>query len=342
MGSRQLLLLKIFKKDDDDDDKEKDYSPCPQICYLPCSGCKIQEDTLIYPPPSPPLPPPSSPNHTSSILILVSCLLGFSFVIVSYLVIMRYRMSVRNSRRRNSQSLHGDSFMEEFLDENHGPLVAHPIWFIRTAGLNQSVIDSISIIRYKSGDGLVEGGDCSVCLGEFEEDESLRLLPKCSHAFHIHCIDTWLRAHKNCPLCRAPIVVGDENGPRVNLEEANSDNVGNEEENGVESLNNIEEVEGGTSRVLVENGSNVSSPIEERSSENEFPQKNSDFKHERGKRVRVRSDFVDHRVMMVVDEEIEPVRRSMSMDSGTAPLIYHEKRNKFQLKDEGPSHSYGT
>ncbi|GAB2211129.1 hypothetical protein Droror1_Dr00016421 [Drosera rotundifolia] len=46
----------------------------------------------------------------------------------------------------------------------------------------------------------------TVCLTEFEEGEDLRLLPMCSHAFHVFCIDTWLRSHKNCPLCRAPVV----------------------------------------------------------------------------------------------------------------------------------------
>jgi len=53
---------------------------------------------------------------------------------------------------------------------------------------------------------LVKESECLVCLGEFEQEESLRLLPKCSHAFHVPCIDTWLRSHKTCPLCRAPIV----------------------------------------------------------------------------------------------------------------------------------------
>ncbi|KAL8113191.1 hypothetical protein AgCh_020487 [Apium graveolens] len=69
------------------------------------------------------------------------------------------------------------------------------------------VIDSIAIIKYKIGEGLVEEADCTICLSEFRDDESLRLLPKCNHAFHIACIDTWLRSHKNCPFCRAPIAV---------------------------------------------------------------------------------------------------------------------------------------
>ncbi|KAK9930380.1 hypothetical protein M0R45_027419 [Rubus argutus] len=46
------------------------------------------------------------------------------------------------------------------------------------------------------------------------------LLPKCSHAFHINCIDTWLRSHTNCPLCRAYIVsetLGNSNIVRPNM-----------------------------------------------------------------------------------------------------------------------------
>lgn len=73
-------------------------------------------------------------------------------------------------------------------------------------GLEEELINKITVLRYKKEDGVVQETDCSVCLGEFKEEESLRLLPKCSHAFHLQCIDTWLKSHANCPLCRANIV----------------------------------------------------------------------------------------------------------------------------------------
>ena len=47
--------------------------------------------------------------------------------------------------------------------------------------------------------------ECSVCLSEFEEEDQGRLLPKCGHAFHVDCIDTWFRSSSTCPLCRAPV-----------------------------------------------------------------------------------------------------------------------------------------
>ncbi|KAH0783380.1 hypothetical protein KY290_002978 [Solanum tuberosum] len=86
-------------------------------------------------------------------------------------------------------------------------MVDHPIWYIRTVGLQPSIISAITICKYKTGEGIIEGTECSVCLSEFEEDETLRILPKCNHAFHIPCIDTWLRSHTNCPMCRAGIVI---------------------------------------------------------------------------------------------------------------------------------------
>nr|XP_010916726.1 RING-H2 finger protein ATL51-like [Elaeis guineensis] len=82
----------------------------------------------------------------------------------------------------------------------------HPMWYIQTVGLDESTIRSIAITKYKVGSGILCAADCSVCLGEFQDGELIWLLSKCGHAFHVPCIDTWLRAHVNCPLCRAHIV----------------------------------------------------------------------------------------------------------------------------------------
>lgn len=99
----------------------------------------------------------------------------------------------------------------------------HPIWYIRTAGLQLPVINAIPVVKFNKGHGIIVGTDCSVCLTEFEADETLRLLPNCKHAFHISCIDSWLRAHTNCPLCRAGIVNNIIDPPS---QEQNSDDLG--------------------------------------------------------------------------------------------------------------------
>lgn len=60
--------------------------------------------------------------------------------------------------------------------------------------------------EYKTGEGLVHGTGCAVCLAEYRDGDALRLLPKCCHAFHVPCIDTWLVSHTTCPVCRAPVI----------------------------------------------------------------------------------------------------------------------------------------
>lgn len=76
-------------------------------------------------------------------------------------------------------------------------------------GLDASVIDTFPTLEYKVVKGLKIGKgalECAVCLNEFEDDETLRLIPKCDHVFHPECIDEWLASHTTCPVCRANLV----------------------------------------------------------------------------------------------------------------------------------------
>ena len=83
----------------------------------------------------------------------------------------------------------------------------HHVWYIRTVGLDERAIAAITALVYDAEKcraaglalGADDGGGCAVCLAEFQDGETLRLLPRCAHAFHRGCIDTWLRAHVNCP-----------------------------------------------------------------------------------------------------------------------------------------------
>ncbi|XP_044510695.1 RING-H2 finger protein ATL11-like [Mangifera indica] len=78
-----------------------------------------------------------------------------------------------------------------------------------TRGLDASVINTFPTFLYSTVKGLKIGKgslECAVCLNEFEDDETLRLIPKCSHVFHTDCIDAWLASHHTCPVCRANLV----------------------------------------------------------------------------------------------------------------------------------------
>ena len=80
------------------------------------------------------------------------------------------------------------------------------LFHLHDAGVDQSFIDTLPVFHYKAIIGLKNPFDCAVCLCEFEPEDKLRLLPKCSHAFHMECIDTWLLSHSTCPLCRASLL----------------------------------------------------------------------------------------------------------------------------------------
>lgn len=181
-------------------------SNCKDSCPVLCPNKCVPYGLDRIPVSSPPTEITHNSHKASNFLIATIVFLVASFLLICVYAFYKKYYN-RNSRRRNSSSQFERQVHEEFVDEEHGPMVDHPIWYIRTAGLQPSVINSITVLNYKKGDGVVEGTECSVCLNEFQEDERVRLLPKCSHAFHIPCIDTWLRSHTNCPMCRAPIVI---------------------------------------------------------------------------------------------------------------------------------------
>ncbi|OVA09280.1 zinc finger protein [Macleaya cordata] len=75
-------------------------------------------------------------------------------------------------------------------------------------GLDPAVIETFPTFIYSVVKGLKIGKgalECAVCLNEFEDDETLRLLPKCDHVFHPECIDAWLVSHTTCPVCRSDL-----------------------------------------------------------------------------------------------------------------------------------------
>ncbi|KAB1219987.1 RING-H2 finger protein ATL54 [Morella rubra] len=196
MARKQRVLFPVTAANQTGDCAPYTCEPFPDYYYLA---------------PIPP-PPPSSniaaqrsapSHHISPYLIITVSFLACVLVLVIYYAVIARSYPSWCRRRNHARPSQPDDTDEEFLDETQ---VDHPIWFITTVGLQQSVISSITVCRYKKDDGLIEGTECPVCLNEFREDETLRLLPKCSHAFHIPCIDTWLRSHTNCPLCRAHIL----------------------------------------------------------------------------------------------------------------------------------------
>ncbi|KAF2307172.1 hypothetical protein P3X46_035159 [Hevea brasiliensis] len=83
-------------------------------------------------------------------------------------------------------------------------------------GLDPAVIQTFPTLVYSEVKGLKIGKaalECAVCLCEFEDDETLRLIPKCDHVFHPDCIDVWLASHTTCPVCRSNLTPEPNDSP---------------------------------------------------------------------------------------------------------------------------------
>lgn len=193
---------------------------CRQWCYF------------VFPPPPPAFDIGGSSGDDDSgptfspLVIAIIGVLASAFLLVSYYtIISKYCGTVTSlwnwlfGSGRGGHG-HGHGHGHGGSGNQQEPWNAEP-----SDGLDETLINKITVCKYKRGDGFVDSTDCSVCLGEFRDGESLRLLPKCSHAFHLPCIDTWLKSHSNCPLCRCNIafvtvgVVSPEPERRVPREE---------------------------------------------------------------------------------------------------------------------------
>ncbi|KAK1425000.1 hypothetical protein QVD17_20342 [Tagetes erecta] len=159
---------------------------CPQWCYI-----------IFPPPPSFQSEDDGSGMNFSPLIIVVIGILVSALLLVSY-----YTVISKYCKRRE------DQVSTPVESDNRIQPATHDQWQHAATGLDESLIKSIAVCRYMKGDDVVEGSDCAVCLSEFQDGESVRLLPKCGHAFHLPCIDTWLRSHSNCPLCRSHVLPG--------------------------------------------------------------------------------------------------------------------------------------
>ncbi|XAR59691.1 hypothetical protein NMG60_11015614 [Bertholletia excelsa] len=72
-------------------------------------------------------------------------------------------------------------------------------------GLDPSAVQALPVFSY-TGDSK-HPIDCAICLSEFEERETVKMIPYCHHLFHPECIDMWLLSHVSCPLCRCTQVL---------------------------------------------------------------------------------------------------------------------------------------
>ncbi|KAF8081024.1 hypothetical protein N665_0909s0011 [Sinapis alba] len=150
-------------------------------------------------------PPPITSNRISPIVLFVIVLISIIFFLCSILhLVIRYYL--KKQRSSLSSSTTDSDQNPELSDSDTYRRQLQQLFHLHDSGLDQALIDALPVFLYKDIKGSSkEPFDCAVCLCEFSEDDKLRLLPVCSHAFHIDCIDTWLLSNSTCPLCRGTL-----------------------------------------------------------------------------------------------------------------------------------------
>jgi hypothetical protein len=142
---------------------------------------------------------PRQHSHNSSAfspaVVAIISVLGSAFLVVSYYRIFA-KLFIRWQNRRAGMDIENQQHHQD-ADITSSPMLQH--------GLDEALIKKIPIFEYKRGDAFTVETECAVCLMDFTDKQELRMLPKCAHAFHVPCIDTWLGTHSTCPLCRANI-----------------------------------------------------------------------------------------------------------------------------------------
>lgn len=73
-------------------------------------------------------------------------------------------------------------------------------WNQSYKGVHPTTILALPLYPYRANSNQIN--ECVICLSEFEEEEAVKEIPFCKHAFHAYCLDMWLSVQKTCPLCR--------------------------------------------------------------------------------------------------------------------------------------------
>uniref|UniRef100_A0ACD5VYQ9 Uncharacterized protein n=1 Tax=Avena sativa TaxID=4498 RepID=A0ACD5VYQ9_AVESA len=145
-------------------------------------------------------------NFSSRILLTAAVILfSLTFVFVVSRILMRALM-IRSGEGGTGTDRRGGGLAAGFM---------RSISRISSSrrGLDAAALSALPVTAYRkevvAGAG---GADCAVCLSELADGDKVRELPNCGHAFHVECVDAWLRTRTTCPLCRAGVELPQGNG----------------------------------------------------------------------------------------------------------------------------------
>ncbi|PKA46638.1 RING-H2 finger protein ATL44 [Apostasia shenzhenica] len=135
----------------------------------------------------PPLPPPQAATPGSSTRLKSSPdLIIFIILVIVVLLVITLCSSTYKFVR-----------MERLLHQGHPPTPA------KATPASAFSAETNTCVTFTGKTRFAGANDCVVCLAEFSDGELVCVLPACSHAFHVECVDRWFSAgHASCPICR--------------------------------------------------------------------------------------------------------------------------------------------
>lgn len=113
---------------------------------------------------------------------LITTIIGFGMSATFIVFVCTRLICGRFSRLESRETIDIGTRMEFELPEH------------RNSGLEPAVVAAIPTMKFdREAFSSTEDAQCTICLGDYEEKEMLRIMPKCGHSFHLSCIDVWLR-----------------------------------------------------------------------------------------------------------------------------------------------------
>uniref|UniRef100_A0ACD5WWC5 Uncharacterized protein n=1 Tax=Avena sativa TaxID=4498 RepID=A0ACD5WWC5_AVESA len=154
---------------------------------------------------------PAAPYVNKSAAFPIAIVIAIGFMVTSLILVSYYLLVVRcwlragagpgsrllaRSRSRRDERISAVFFTDQDAD--------------LPRGVDADLVAALPLVKYyrraaSASSGGAAAAECAVCLSEFVGGERLKMLPTCSHAFHIDCIDTWLFHNVSCPLCRTVV-----------------------------------------------------------------------------------------------------------------------------------------
>ncbi|XP_028774802.1 RING-H2 finger protein ATL20-like [Neltuma alba] len=154
-------------------------------CILPSYPDSADDDTACYD-----NFPGEPPHHTIYKILAVGVAGAICFGVVGLARLLGTKVGPNGLPRRRTNGAASERNTAESVDVG--------------MGLDESVIEQYPKTQVGHSGRLPNPSDnvCSICLSEYEPQDTLRAIPHCNHYFHAHCIDGWLKKKGTCPLCR--------------------------------------------------------------------------------------------------------------------------------------------